>query len=49
MINVKHKFLIYLSIYVCLARFGLSFSPSSEGGVQFRYLLVAADEVVSCS
>jgi E3 ubiquitin-protein ligase DOA10 len=27
--------LIYLSIYFCLTCFGLSFSPSSEAGVQF--------------
>jgi hypothetical protein len=31
-----HKFLIYLSIYFSLTCFGLSFSPSSETGVQFR-------------
>jgi hypothetical protein len=31
-----HKFLIYLSIYFSLTCFGLSFSPSSEAGVQFR-------------
>jgi hypothetical protein len=31
-----HKFLIYLSIYFCLTGFGLSFSPSSEAGVQIR-------------
>jgi hypothetical protein len=31
-----HKFLIYLSIYFCLTCFGLSFSPSSEAGVQLR-------------
>jgi hypothetical protein len=36
MTNVMHKFLIYLSIYFCLTCFGLSFSPSSEAGVQFR-------------
>jgi hypothetical protein len=30
------KFLIYLSIYFCLTCFGLSFSPPSEAGVQFR-------------
>jgi hypothetical protein len=36
MTNVKHKFLIYLSIYFCLACFGLSISPSSEAGAQFR-------------
>jgi preprotein translocase subunit SecG len=29
-----HKFLAYLSIYFCLTCFGLSFSPSSEAGVQ---------------
>jgi preprotein translocase subunit SecG len=34
--NVMHKFLIYLSIYFCLTCFGLSFSPSSEAGVQLR-------------
>jgi hypothetical protein len=31
-----HTFLIYLSIYFCLTRFGLSFSPSSEADVQHR-------------
>jgi hypothetical protein len=36
MTNVMHKFLIYLSIYFCLTLFGLSFSPSSEAGVQLR-------------
>jgi hypothetical protein len=36
MINVMHKFLIYLSIYFCLTCLGLSFSPSSEAGVQLR-------------
>jgi hypothetical protein len=30
------EFLIYLSIYFCLTCFGLSFSPSSEAGVQLR-------------
>jgi uncharacterized membrane protein len=30
-----NQFLIYLSIYICLTCFGLSFSPSSEAGVQF--------------
>jgi hypothetical protein len=34
MTNVMHKLLIYLSIYCCLTCFGLSFSPSSEAGVQ---------------
>jgi hypothetical protein len=36
MTNVMHKFLIYLSIYFCLTRFGLSFSPSLEAGVLLR-------------
>jgi hypothetical protein len=36
MTNVMHKFLINLSIYFCLACFGLSISPSSEAGVQIR-------------
>jgi hypothetical protein len=36
MTKVMHKFLVYLSIYFCLTRFGLSFSPTSEAGVQFR-------------
>jgi hypothetical protein len=36
MIKVMHKFLIYLSISLCLPRFGLSFNPSSEADVQFR-------------
>jgi hypothetical protein len=36
MTNVMHKVLIYLSIYFCLTCFGLSFSPSSEAGVQHR-------------
>jgi hypothetical protein len=34
MTNVMHKSLIYLSIYFCLTCFGLSFSPSSEAGIQ---------------
>jgi hypothetical protein len=34
MTNVIHRFLIYLSIYFCLACFGLSFNLSSEAGVQ---------------
>jgi hypothetical protein len=34
MTKVIHR-LIYLYIYFCLTRFGLSFSPSSEAGVQF--------------
>jgi hypothetical protein len=34
MTNVMHRFLIYLAIYFCLTRFGLSFSASSEAGVQ---------------
>jgi hypothetical protein len=36
MTNVMHKFVTYLSIYFCVACFGLSFSPSSEAGVQPR-------------
>jgi hypothetical protein len=36
MTKVMHKFLICLSIYFCLTCFGVSFSPSSEAGVQFR-------------
>jgi hypothetical protein len=36
MTNVMHKFLIYFSLYFCLICFGLSFSPGSEAGVQFR-------------
>jgi E3 ubiquitin-protein ligase DOA10 len=35
MTTVMHKFLIYLSIYLCLTYFGLSFSQYSEAGVQF--------------
>jgi hypothetical protein len=31
-----YKILINLSIYFCLTCFGLSFSPSSELGVQLR-------------
>jgi hypothetical protein len=31
--NVMHGFLIYPSIHFCLTCFGLSFSPSSEAGV----------------
>jgi hypothetical protein len=31
-----HKFLIYLPTYFCLTRFGISFNPSSEAGVQLR-------------
>jgi hypothetical protein len=34
--KVMHKFLIYVYIYFCLTCFGLSFSPSSEAGVQIR-------------
>jgi hypothetical protein len=36
MTNPMHKFLIYLSIYFCLTCVGLSFSLSSEAGVQIR-------------
>jgi hypothetical protein len=34
MTNVMHMHLIYLSVYFCITCFGLSFSPSSEAGVQ---------------
>jgi hypothetical protein len=36
MTNVMGKFLICLSIYFYLTYFGLSFSPSSEAGIQIR-------------
>jgi hypothetical protein len=36
MTNVMHTFLIYLTIYIYLTCFGLSFSPSSETGVQLN-------------
>jgi hypothetical protein len=36
MTNVMERFLIYLLIYLRLTCFGLSFSPSSEAGVQLR-------------
>jgi hypothetical protein len=36
MTNVMHKFLIYPYIHFSVTCFGLSFSPSSEAGVQFR-------------
>jgi hypothetical protein len=36
MTNVMDKFLIYVSIYACVTCFGLSFSSSSEAGVQLR-------------
>jgi hypothetical protein len=42
MTKVMHKFLIYLSIYFCLTRFGLSFCPSSEAGAQLRQWFKAA-------
>jgi hypothetical protein len=35
MTKVMHKLLIYLSIYFCLTRFGLSFSQYSEAGFNF--------------
>jgi hypothetical protein len=47
MTNVMHKFLIYLSIYFCLTCFGLSFSPSSEAGVQIRQWFKSAGYGVS--
>jgi hypothetical protein len=42
-----YKFLIYLSIYFCLTRFGLSFIPSSEAGVQLRQLFKPPGNSVS--
>jgi hypothetical protein len=36
MIKVMQEFLIYLSIYFCLTCSGLTFSLSSEAGVQIR-------------
>jgi hypothetical protein len=42
-----HKFLIYLSVYFCLTCFGLSFSPSSEAGLQFRQWFKSAGYGVS--
>jgi hypothetical protein len=42
-----HKFLIYLSVYFCLTCFGLSFSPSSEAGVQLRQWFKSAGYGVS--
>jgi hypothetical protein len=47
MTNVMHKFLIYLSIYFCLTCFGLSFSPSSEAGVQLHQWFKSAGYGVS--
>jgi hypothetical protein len=47
MTNVMQKFLIYLSIYFCLTCFGLSFSPSSEAGVQLRQLVRSSGYGVS--
>jgi hypothetical protein len=37
--------LIYLSIYFCLTYFGLSFSPSSEAGVQLQQWFKSAEVV----
>jgi hypothetical protein len=37
--NLMHMFLIYSSICFCITCFGLSFSPSSEAGVQLRQWL----------
>jgi hypothetical protein len=36
MTNVKHKFLIYLSVYFRLTSCGISINQSSETGVQRR-------------
>jgi hypothetical protein len=42
-----HRFLINLSIYLCLTCFGLSFSPSSEADVKFRQWLMSPGYGVS--
>jgi hypothetical protein len=47
MTNVRHKFLIYLSIYLCLTYSGLSFSLYSEAGVQLRQWFKSAGYGVS--
>jgi hypothetical protein len=47
MTNLMHMFLIYLSIYFCLTCFGISFSPSSEVGVQLRQWFKCAGYGVS--
>jgi hypothetical protein len=47
MTNVMHKFLINLFIYFFLTCFGLSFSPSSEAGVQLRQWFKSAGYGVS--
>jgi hypothetical protein len=41
------QFLIYLSIYFCLTCFGLSFSASSEVGVELRLWFKSAGYGVS--
>jgi hypothetical protein len=43
----KRTYTIYLSIYFCLTCFGLSFSPSSEAGVQLRQWYKSAGYGVS--
>jgi hypothetical protein len=47
MTKAIRKFVIYLSIYVCLTCFGLSFSPSLEAGVQIRQWFKSAGYGVS--
>jgi hypothetical protein len=47
MTNIMHKFLIYPSIHLCLTCFELSFSPSSEAGVQIRQLFTSPGYGVS--
>jgi hypothetical protein len=42
-----HKFLINLSIYLCLTCFGLSVSPSLEADVQLRQWFKSAGYNVS--
>jgi hypothetical protein len=46
-INAHFLNLFYLCIYFCLTCFGLSFSPSSEAGVQLRQWLKPPDYGVS--
>jgi hypothetical protein len=47
MTNVMHKYLFNVSIYFCLTCFGLSFSTSSEAGVQLRQWFKSAGYGVS--
>jgi hypothetical protein len=49
MTNLMHKFsnVFYLSTYFCLTCFGLSFSSSSEEGVQLQQWFISAGYGVS--